>query len=251
MFAATDEPRGSKNAIMRRENAVAKLEVMCARALQEPVKHLIAGFTRETGTEVDITYDTVGGLQTRIANGETADVLVLNAPMIERMEQAHALVPGSRAAVGTTAVGLAVREGAPAPDISTPAAFKASLLAARSVAFSDPAVGGSAAVHLPAVFERLGLTAAIKDKGMPQKSGGEVARRLAEGAAEVGMTMIAEMVPIKGTQVVGPLPAPLGLEVTYTAAVPAASANREAAMAFIGALTRPEARGVWQRAGFE
>jgi molybdate transport system substrate-binding protein len=230
---------------------VAKLEVMCARALQEPVNHLLAAFTRDAGIEVDIAYNTVGGLQERIANGETADVLVLNAPMIERMEEAGALVPGSRAALGRTAVGLAVREGAPAPDISTPEAFKAALLAARSVAFSDPAVGGSAAVHLPNVFERLGITDAIKQKGMPQKSGGEVARRLAEGAAEVGMTMIAEMVPIKGTRVVGPLPAPFGHEVTYTAAVPAASANRSAALAFIRALTAPAARSVWQQAGFE
>ena len=236
---------------MRRGNAVAKLEVMCARALQEPVNHLLAAFTRETGTEVDITYGTVGALQDRLANGETADVLVLNAPMIERMEQARALVPGSRAAFGTTAVGLAVREGAPAPDISTPEAFKAALLEARSVAFSDPAVGGSAAVHLPKVFEQLGIADVIKAKGMPQKSGGEVARRLAEGSAEIGMTMMAEIVPIKGTRVVGPLPAPLGHEVTYTAAVPATSANRDAALAFIRALTAPGARGVWQRAGFE
>jgi molybdate transport system substrate-binding protein len=230
---------------------VAKLEVMCARALQEPVNHLLAAFTRDTGIEVDINYNTVGGLQARIANGETADVLVLNAPMIDRMEEAGALVPGSRAAFGRTAVGLAVREGAVVPDISTPDAFKAALLAARSVAFSDPAVGGSAAVHLPTVFERLGITQAIIQKGMPQKSGAEVGRRIAEGAAEIGMTMIAEMVPIKGTRVVGPLPAPFGHEVTYTAAVAASSANQEAALAFIRALTAPAVRGVWQQAGFE
>jgi molybdate transport system substrate-binding protein len=230
---------------------VAKLEVMCARALQDPVNHLLAAFTRDTGIEVDINYNTVGGLQARIANGETADVLVLNAPMIDRMEEAGALVPGSRAAFGRTAVGLAVREGAVVPDISTPDAFKAALLAARSVAFSDPAVGGSAAVHLPTVFERLGITQAITQKGMPQKSGAEVGRRIAEGAAEIGMTMIAEMVPIKGTRVVGPLPAPFGHEVTYTAAVAASSANQEAALAFIRALTAPAVRGVWQQAGFE
>jgi molybdate transport system substrate-binding protein len=86
---------------------------------------------------------------------------------------------------------------------------------------------------------------------MPQKSGAEVARRLAEGTAEIGMTMIAEIVPIKGTQVVGPLPAPLGHEVTYTAAVPIASGNRDAALGFIRALTAPATRTVWQQAGFQ
>lgn len=246
---------------MRRERAVAKLEVskpelnkldvMCARALQEPVDHLIAAFTRDTGIKVDISYGTVGALQARLASGETADVLVLNGPMIDRMEEAHALVPGSRAPFGRTAVGLAVRAGAPVPDISTPEAFKATLLKAKTVAFSDPAVGGSAAVHLPKVFAELGIAEAIAPKGMPQKSGGEVARRLAEGSAEIGMTMIAEIVPIAGTHVVGPLPDPLGHEVTYTAAVPAGAAHREEALAFIRALTAPATRGVWQQAGFE
>jgi molybdate transport system substrate-binding protein len=230
---------------------VAKLEVMCARALQEPVNRLIAEFTRASGHEVDINYGTVGGLQQRIADGETADVVVLNGPMIARMEEAGSLVPGSATPLGRTAVGVAVRAGAPVPDISTSETFKEALLKARSVAFSDPAVGGSAAVHLPKVFAQLGIADAIKAKGMPQRSGGEVARRLAEGSADIGMTMLAEIVPVAGTQVVGPLPAPLGHEVAYTAAIAADSDNKDAALAFIRALTAAAAKAVWQRAGFE
>ena len=117
-----------------------------------------------------------------------------------------------------------MRDGTVAPDISTPAAFKQALVAARSVAFSDAAVGGSAGVHLAKLFVEMGLADAIARKGMPQQSGGEVANRVANGEADIGMTLIAEIVPIQGARVIGPLPAPLGNDTTYAAAVMAAAA---------------------------
>jgi molybdate transport system substrate-binding protein len=86
---------------------------------------------------------------------------------------------------------------------------------------------------------------------MPQQNGGEVARRVAEGSAELGMTLIAEIVPIKGAHVIGPLPAPLGNDAVYSAAVSTRSDAVDAGRAFIAALTRPETRALWQAAGFQ
>jgi molybdate transport system substrate-binding protein len=122
---------------------------------------------------------------------------------------------------------------------------------ARAVAFSDPAVGGSAGVYLARMFTELGLADAIKEKGMPQQNGGEVARRVAEGKAEIGMTLIAEIVPISGVRVIGSLPKPLGSDTTYCAGVMATSNARGAALDFIAALKRPDRSTVWKEAGFE
>ena len=230
---------------------MAKLTVFCARSMHKVVERLSADFGRATGHEPDITFGTAGALQVKLDAGETADVLVLSEPSIAKLERAGALVAGSRREVARTSIGVAVREGATAPDISTPDAFKAALVGARAVAFSDAAVGGSAGVHLAKLFADMGLAEPIKAKGMPQQNGGEVARRVAEGSAELGMTLIAEIVPIKGAHVIGPLPAPLGNDAVYSAAVSTRSDAVDAGRAFIAALTRPETRALWQAAGFQ
>ena len=230
---------------------MAKLKIMCARSMNEVVTALAYDFTSTTGHEVELSFGTVGTLQQRLDAGEAADVVISGRPAIEALEKAGRLAPKSRADIATVRIGVAVREGAPAPDISTPEAFRQALVDARAVAFSDAAVGGSAGVYLARMFTELGLADAIKEKGMPQQNGGEVARRVASGEAEIGMTLIAEIVPIAGVRVIGPLPKPLGSDTTYCAGVTAASNVRGAALAFIAALKRPDRRTVWKEAGFE
>jgi molybdate transport system substrate-binding protein len=227
---------------------VAKLKVMCARSMHQVVGDLTEAFQRSTGHEVELSFGTVGALQKRLDDGETADVLVLGAPALDMLTKAGVTGPATR--IATTSVGIAVRDGATPPDVSTPGAFKNALLAARKIAFSDAAVGGSAGIYLAQLFVDMGLADHIARKGMPQQSGGEVAARVAHGEADIGMTLIAEIVPIKGARVIGTLPAPLGSETTYAAAVTTGSDASEAGQAFIGALTQPSARGTWEAAGF-
>jgi molybdate transport system substrate-binding protein len=229
---------------------VAKLKVMCARSMHEVVTALAYDFTRETGHEVELSFATVGALQKRLDKGETSDVLISAVPAIDHLMKTGALVSASKTLVATTRIGVAICEGAVVPDISTPDAFKNALVAAKAIAFSDAAVGGSAGVYLAGMFADLGLEDAIKAKGLPQQSGGEVASRVAEGKADIGMTLIAEIMPIRGVRVLGPLPAPLGLNATYCAAVMTGSHARGAAHQFIHALTRPTTREVWKQAGF-
>jgi molybdate transport system substrate-binding protein len=227
------------------------LKVLCARSMTTAVNAFAAKFTRASGQELDITFATVGALQARIAGGERADILILGAPAIAKMEQAGAIVPGSRKDIARTSIGIAVRSDAPAPDISTAEAFKQTLGAARVIAFSDAAVGGSAGVHLAQLWGRMGMADEIKRKAMPQKSGGEVATRVAEGQADIGLTLIAEIVPIPGVRVVGKIPAPLGNDTTYAAGISSDCADQAAAAAFIAALAGPAERDTWTAAGFE
>jgi molybdate transport system substrate-binding protein len=227
---------------------VAKLKVMCARSMHIVVGALTDAFRRASGDEVDLHFGTVGALQKRLDAGETADVLILAAPMIHKMAEAGSV--GAATGIATTSVGIAVRESATVPDISTPEAFKRALLAARKVAFSAPAVGGSAGVYLAKLFVEMGLADEMARKGMPQQSGAEVAASVAAGEADLGMTLAAEIVPDKGARLIGPLPPPLGCDTVYAAAVMSGSNVPDAAGAFIAALTHPSARSAWQAGGF-
>src|SRR5262249_14493541 len=224
---------------------------MCARSMHEVVTALAYDFTSATGNEVELSFGTVGALQQRLDGGETADVVISGKPAIDALDKAGHHAPKSRADIATVRIGVAVREGAAVPDISTPEAFRQALVDARAVAFSDAAVGGSAGVYLARMFAELGLADGIKKKGMPQQNAGGVARRCAEGTADIGMTLIAEIVPIPGVRVIGPLPKPLGCDTTYCAGVMATSKARGAALDFIAALKRPDRSAVWTEAGFE
>jgi molybdate transport system substrate-binding protein len=230
---------------------VAKLKVMCARSMHDVVGPLANAFEKAFGHVLDLSFGTVGALQKRLDAGETTDVLIIGTPAMDKLENASALVPGSRITLATTSVGIAVREGVAAPDVSTPDGFKRALIEARAVAFSDAAVGGSAGVYLAKLWEELGIADEIARKALPQQSGGEVAERVAEGKADIGMTLIAEVVPIRGARLLGPLPPPLGNDTTYAAAIMAASTEREAAAAFIAALKAPAARSSWEAGGFK
>ncbi len=230
---------------------MAKLKVMCARSMHKAVEALTRDFTARMGHDVALDFGTVGALQAKIASGESADVMILSAPAIDKLEVAGVLVPGSRADVARTFIAVCVRDGASLPDIATPEAFERTLRNARTIALSDPGVGGSAGVYLVGMFERMGLSAAIAQKGMLQSSGVEVAKRVVEGKAELGLTLSGEVASVQGAVIAGALPAPLGQDTTYCAAVSAASAERAAVQAFIAALTAPATRETWKAAGFE
>src|SRR5262245_52887851 len=230
---------------------MARLKVFCARSMTHAVTSIANDFMRDTGHHVDLTFGPVGTLPQKLAGGETTDVLVLGAPAMAMMEEKGAFVAGTRTDVSRVSIGVAVREGAPAPDISTAEAFRKTVLGARAIAFTHASVGGTAAVYLPQLFKRMGIADEIDRKAKPQQSGAAVAECVASGEAELGITLIPEILPIKGARVIGKLPAALADDTTYTAAVSAGSSEPAAASAFIAALARPTTREVWQAAGFE
>ena len=192
----------------------------------------------------------MGALQAKLDAGETADVLILSRPMIGKLEAAGALVPGSRADVARTFIAVCIRQGAPEPESPPPEAFKRTLEAARAVAMSDPAVAAR-----PRSMSR-GVRAAGHcrpdgPKSLLQQNGVEVARRVVEGKADLGLTLSGEVASVEGAVIAGPLPPPYGQDTTYTAAVSAESGAPDAGRAFIAALTAPAAGETWQKAGFE
>ena len=117
--------------------------------------------------------------------------------------------------------------------------------------FRSPGVGGSAGVHLDKAFKETGLGAMLAAKGMPQKTGAEVAKRVVEGKADFGLTLSGEVASVPGAVIAGPLPAPFGQDTVYCAAVWSGSGVKDVAAHFIAALTKPDTKAAWKKAGFE
>jgi molybdate transport system substrate-binding protein len=230
---------------------MATVKVFCARSMTHAVNRLAADFMRETGHRIEVTFAPVGMLQAKLAAGEHADVLILGAPAMAMMERKGCFLAGTRSDVARVSIGVAMRAGVPRPDISTADAFRNALIGARAVAFTDASVGGTAAVFLPRLFERLGIAGAIARKGKPQSSGAAVAECVARGEADIGLTLVPEILPIAGAEVIGKLPGELADDTIYTAAVAAGAEAPAAASAFIDALAQPSARDAWSAAGFE
>ncbi|HEX5506962.1 MAG TPA: substrate-binding domain-containing protein [Pseudolabrys sp.] len=230
---------------------MAAIRVLSAGAVQPMVESLGEEFERETGQKLALNFGTAGALRDRLKSGEKADLAILSAAAIEGLEKLGLFVPGSKTDVGRTITGVAVREGAPLPDISTVEAFKKALLAARCVSYTDPKAGGSSGNFFAALLERLGIAEAVNAKALLLGRGYEVAQAVADGRADIGTTFVSEILTVKGAKVVGPLPGELANVNTYTGAVLAAGDKREIAAAFLRRLVDPAAGDRWLQAGLE
>lgn len=230
---------------------MADLKVMSAGAVKAMVAALGAEFERETGARLEIVFNTAGSLRDRIKSGEASDLVILSQSLIAALDALGLIAPGTITDLGRTVTGVVVREDARLPDISTPEAFKRALLAARSVAYTDPKAGGSGGIMFAGLLERLGVAAAVNAKAVLCKGGYDVAAAIVEGRAEIGTTFISEVLPVNGTKVVGPLPGDLHNTNTYTAAIHAGSARAAPARALLRKLTEPASRMRWTAAGLE
>jgi molybdate transport system substrate-binding protein len=198
---------------------------------------------------VTLDNDTAGALSRRIEGGETVDLAVITAPVIEGLIGKGKLAPG-RTDLATVGIGVVVKEGAPLPDISSVDAFKRLLLAAKSVAQVDPASGGTTGVYLSGLYERLGIAEQIKLK-LVLVHGGSSAPLVAKGEAEIAIQQISEIIAVPGVRFVGPLPKEIQNITTYSAALGANAKAREAASALLALLRGAEAAVALRSKGME
>ena len=227
------------------------LKVLSAGAVKYVLTDFAPRFTRDTGDQIDFTFGTIGGVQKRLRDGETADIIMGTAPAISQMEQSGVIAAGSRADLGRTLTGICVRADTPMPDISTPDGFKQTLLKARSVAYTNPQAGGTSGIFLVGLLERLGIAEAVGKKALLCINGDEVVDKVSAGDAEIGSTFLSEIVPMKAVKAVGALPPPMQNATAYAAGIMTGSSNREAAERFIAMLTAPAQRDAWLSLGFE
>jgi molybdate transport system substrate-binding protein len=228
----------------------AEVKILTAGAMKVVVLELVPQFEKETGHKTVVDNDTAGGLAKRIEGGEAFDLAVITPGVIGDLAKKGKVVVDSRANVARVGVGVVVKEGAPVPDIGSVDAFKRTLIAAKSVAYIDPASGGSSGIYLTGLFDKLGIAADIKPKAK-LKQGGYVAELIANGEAELGLHQISEILPVKGVKLVGPLPAEIQNYTTYAAAVGTEAKQPDAARALINLLTGSQAESVLKARGME
>ena len=231
--------------------AADEIRVLSSGAPAEIVKHLAAKFAPESGHRVLITVANPAAIQQKLAGGETPDIVIIPAPIIESLAKSGTLLAGSKIDLARVGVGVVVRERAPLPDISTVDAVRKALTDARSIVYPDPAGGGQTGAALTRMIDRMGLAEMVKPKlTLRQAIAGGVAL-VAGGEAEIGMFNISEILPVGGVTLVGPLPPELQSYIVFAAAIHARSASPAPARALIEAMADPAAREQWKAGGLE
>ena len=230
--------------------AAADLKVLTTGAFKPVVSALVADYERQSGDKISVANDTAGALVRRIDGGETFDVLVLTPAALSELEKKGKVAAGSVANLARVAIGVAVKTGAPKPDIGTVEAFKQALLKARSVAYIDPAAGGSSGIYLDKLFQRLGIADAIRPKAV-LVPGGLVAERVVNGEAEIGVHQISEILAVKGATLVGPLPAEIQNYTVYAGGLSATTRHPDNARKLLAVFSSDAARRVLKERGME
>jgi molybdate transport system substrate-binding protein len=243
MFAAMPEATMSE--------ATASIKVISGGAFKQVLNALAAQYQKAGGNELDLTYRTVGQHLKLIQSGEEFfDVAVLTPEAIDGLIKDGKVVAGSRADLAKTGVGVVVKAGAPLPDIGSVDGFKRTLLAAKSVAYIDPAAGGSSGIYVGKLLERLGIAKVVNAKAK-LIHGGAVADHIAAGEAEIGVHQISEILAVKGAVLVGPLPAEIQNFTVYSAGVGAVAKDADAATALVKFLAGPHAGPIIKAKGME
>lgn len=230
--------------------SAAELKVLTAGAFKPVVTALAPAFEQRTGHRLVIDNDTAGALQRRIANGEAFDVVVLTPAALDQLAKAGKVDASMPTRLARVSIGVAVKQGTPAPDISSVPAFRQALLAARAVAYIDPAAGGSSGVYLSQLFTTMGIAPQIQAKAM-LVPGGLVAQRVVDGEADIAIHQISEILAVPGAALVGPIPADIQNYTVYAGAVAVAARDPAAARAFLALLGSAEALDVLKHKGME
>lgn len=229
----------------------ADLKVMTSGGFTAAYRELVPEFERATGNKVLTEYGaSMGGSATsipvRLDRGEPVDVVILASEGLEALIQSGKISPESRVDLVRSQIGIAVRAGAPKPDIGSVPALKRALLQARSIAYSDSASGVYVSSEL---FEKLGIAGQLRPKS--KKIEGMVGLAIARGEAEIGFQQISELLPVAGIQYVGPLPAEVQKLTVFSAGIAVSSKQPEAARSLIRFFQLPGAAGAIRRSGLE
>jgi molybdate transport system substrate-binding protein len=223
----------------------AELRVLAGGAITGPMKELGVRFENASGHKLVFRFGTTPELIKLATTGGAFDLAVVPRAVFEDASAQARFASGPTTDIARVGLGVAVRSGAPKPDISTPQALKQTLLEAQSIAAIPESAGGVQALR---VFERLGISEAITAKTRAQTGPAQLVQAIAKGEADLGVFLI-NVLTAPGLDVVGPFPAELQQEVIFTAAVAADTNEAEAARAFITYLTTPVATGVLKAQG--
>jgi molybdate transport system substrate-binding protein len=229
-------------------SAQQQLTIYSGGAVKSGLEAAAADYEKQKGTKIRIEFLPMGPLTKALGEGAKADIAIVTDDVWADTESKKLVDASSKTEVGRVAIGVAVHESAPSPDISTPEALKAALLNAKSVVYIDPQRGTSGR-HFAGVLEKLGIANEVNAK-TKFGSGGYVVEPVGKGEIELGVHQITEILPVKGVKLVGPLPASLQKETIYIGALTPGTQNTAEAKAFLAFLRTPETRKIFASKGF-
>jgi molybdate transport system substrate-binding protein len=227
------------------------LVVYSTIGVRSAAEQLFAQYDKASGHKLAVTWGTAPMLVKRIEGGDTADVVVLSRAGIDALNKLGKIASGTETTLASSGVGIAVKAGAPKPDISTPEALKRTLLTAKSIAYSEPSAGGASGVYFAKLLERMGIAEEMKPKTKYPPPGGFSANLLMTGEAELAVQQKPELLHIAGAEVIGLLPGDLNVVTEFAAAIMAGCKNGEAGTALIKMLQSPEAIVTFQSKGLD
>jgi molybdate transport system substrate-binding protein len=228
----------------------AEIKGLISTAVKDATDVLVPQFEQASGHRLVAGYGPSGGVARRLLAGEPADLMILDSAGLDTLIKQGKVAPG-RTDFARTGIGIAIRKGAPKPDVSTPEALKRALLAARSVAHTAPAGGGITALHVQSVFVKLGIDKEVTPKVKLAAGGpnGRVSVLVSSGEADIGLQQVSELMSNPDVEVIGMLPADLQQITIYSAGVTTSATQPEAAKALIAHLAAPAAAAVYKTKG--
>ena len=227
-----------------------EIRILSSNILRGVLQEITPQFERERACKLTIEYGPPGQIKAKLKRGDHADLVLLGAPGIEGLQHEGLVLAESRVDIANNRIGVAVHAGAAKPDISSVEAVTRTLLAARSIVYTDAAVGGRSGIHFAKVLERLGIADQLKAKSI-LNDGSLSAKLVARGEAQIAIQFIGEIVPVKGVQLVGPLPEELQDVTVVAAAVTRNAAAPAAAKALVDFLKSPSATAAIKAGGME
>lgn len=227
--------------------SAAEIKVLASGAIKEAYLELIPQFEKASEHKVVTTWAGTVDIKKRMAAGEVFDLVVVASPELDAFIKEGKLVPGSRTDLVRSGIGVAVRAGAPKPDIGSGETLKKALLAAKSIGYST----GPSGVYLASLFERMGIADQIKPKLKQTPPGVLVGSIIANGEAEIGFQQVSELIHVPGIDFLGPLPADVQKITVFSAGIHSGAKESEAAKALVKFLIAPATAPVFKKHGLE
>ena len=225
----------------------AEITVLASGATKEVITELIPQFEKSSGHKVAITWTGTANIKKRIAAGEVYDLVIVGGPVIDAFSQQGKVVPGSRVDLMKSGVGVAVRTGAPKPDIGSSEALKKTLLGAKTIGYSS----GPSGDYVVSLIERMGIADQTKPKMKQVPSGTRISTMIQSGEVEIGFQQISELIHEKGIDYLGPLPPEVQKITVFSAGLHASGKEQETAKTLVKALKSPDAATVIKAHGME
>jgi molybdate transport system substrate-binding protein len=229
----------------------AEIRVLSVLGMRAVLEDLAPRFEQVTGHRLTLTMTTLGGAVKRVQAGEAHDVAVVPQRGMDRFVADGKAARNDVAVVARSTIGVAVRKGAPKPDLSSPDSFRRALLGAGSLTYPNPEHGAASGIHFARMLERMGIAAEMQSKTVFLPKAGPVGVLVAKGDAEIAVHQIQELMPVAGIDIVGPLPAELQDVLVFAAAIMTGAGDRAASQAFVDFLRAPASAQVIKAKGME